>query len=147
MRLDRWREAVESVRDGSPRHAKSLSFGRLVGLRPGEVVLAFPKDAAFHRATVTGSGRAAVEQSLGAYFGRPTRIVDEPSDAACAAAPPSFAELDSRARADREKGVEAKVRAHPAVRAALRVLGGEIEHVQVLERDRPAAEPDPDDGA
>lgn len=128
------------------RHGKSLGFGRLLALRPGEAVLAFPKEAAFHRATVTGSGRATIEQALGQHFGRPTRLVDEPSEALCAAAPASFAEEDARQKVDREKGIEAKVRAHPAVRAAMRILGGELEQVQVLERTSPAqADPEPSD--
>ncbi|MHB8877359.1 MAG: DNA polymerase III subunit gamma/tau [Myxococcaceae bacterium] len=145
--LDRWRAAVEAVKTSHPRHGKSLGFGRLVALRPGEAVLAFPKDAAFHRATVTGSGRANVEGVLSAHFGRPTRLVDEPSEAACAAAAVSFAEEESRQKLDREKGIEAKVRAHPAVRAAMRILGGELEQVQVLERQAAADADPPDEGA
>jgi hypothetical protein len=144
--LDRWRAAVEAVRASSVRHGKSLGFGRLVTLRPNEVVLAFPKEAAFHRATVTGSGRATIEQALAQHFGHPMRLVDEPSEALCAAAPPSFAEEDARQKVDREKGIEAKVRAHPAVRAAMRILGAELEQVQVLDRAAPAvADPEPSD--
>ena len=135
-----------AVGANSPRHGKSLGFGRLVALRPGEAVLAFPKEAAFHRATVTGSGRAAVELTLSQHFGRPTRVIDEPSEALCAAAPASFAEEDARQKVNREKGIEAKVRAHPAVRAAMRILGGELEQVQVLERAAPgAADPESSD--
>jgi hypothetical protein len=146
---ERWRAAIEAVKVALPRHAKSLAFGRLVAMRPGEAVLAFPKEAGFHRVTVTGSTRAAIEQALSQHFGRPTRIVDESSESACAAASPSVAELDLQDRAAREKGIESKVRAHPAVRAALRILGGELEHVQVLDRDRAdgsEGEP-PDEGA
>ncbi|MBI3182537.1 MAG: hypothetical protein HYZ28_10395 [Myxococcales bacterium] len=125
------------MREASPRHAKSLAFGRLIALRPGEVALSFPKDAAFHRATVTASGRALLEKTLSEHFGQPTRIVEEEGEAE-----PSLAEEEARDRKARERQAEAEVRAHPAVRSALRILGGEIEYVQVLEEKAPEEEPD-----
>src|SRR5208282_4311966 len=80
-----WWAAVESVRAASARHAASLAQGRLVALRPGEVVLAYRPEASFHRTTVTGqSGRAAVERLLAVHFGRPTRIVLDDAKAATA---------------------------------------------------------------
>ncbi len=133
-----WRAAVEAVRAASARHAASLAQGRLVALRPGEVVLAYRPESSFHRTTVTGqSGRAAVEKLLGQHFGRPTRIVLD--DAAAATAPKSLAEQDAEARAAHEVSTDQSVRGHPAIRAALRILGGELEHIQVLERQRTGA--------
>ncbi len=133
-----WRAAVEAVRSASARHAASLAQGRLVALRPGEVVLAYRPESSFHRTTVTGqSGRAAVEKLLGQHFGRPTRIVLD--DAAAATAPKSLAEQDAEARAAHEVSTDQSVRGHPAIRAALRILGGELEHIQVLERQRTGA--------
>ncbi len=133
-----WRAAVETVRSASARHAASLAQGRLVALRPGEVVLAYRPESSFHRTTVTGqSGRAAVEKLLGQHFGRPTRIVLD--DAAAATAPKSLAEQDAEARAAHEVSTDQSVRGHPAIRAALRILGGELEHIQVLERQRTGA--------
>ena len=133
-----WRAAVEAVRAASARHAASLAQGRLVALREGEVVLAYRPEASFHRTTVTGqSGRAAVERLLSEHFGRPTRIVLD--DAAAATAPKSLAEQDAEARAAHEVSTDQSVRGHPAIRAALRILGGELEHIQVLERQRTGA--------
>ncbi len=133
-----WRAAVEAVRASSARHAASLAQGRLVALRPGEVVLAYRPESSFHRTTVTGqSGRAAVERLLGEHFGRPTRIVLD--DAAAATAPKSLAEQDAEARAAHEVSTDQTVRGHPAIRAALRILGGELEHIQVLEHERTGA--------
>jgi hypothetical protein len=129
---------VESVKSVAPRHGKSLAYGRLIALRSGEVVVSFPADAAFHRLTVTGAaGRATVEKALAAHFGLPTRIIEE--SAAAPTLPPSLAEEEARDRAVRERDIEQKVRAHPAVRSTLRLLGGEIEHVQVLEEEPPSA--------
>ncbi len=140
-----WRGAVEAVKAVSSRHGASLAFGRVISQEPGKVRLAFSKEAGFHRATVTGNGKAGVEKALSDYFRRPTVLVVEESDA-YAAAPPSMAEVDARGRAEREKSAESRIRTHPAVRAALKLLGGEIEHVQVLEEERPApATPAPPD--
>ena len=133
-----WRAAVEAVRASSARHAASLAQGRLVALRSGEVVLAYRPEASFHRTTVTGqSGRAAVEKLLSEHFGQPTRLVLD--DAAAATSPKSLAEVDAEARAAHEVSTDQTVRGHPAIRAALRILGGELEHIQVLERQRTGA--------
>jgi hypothetical protein len=141
---EQWRAAVEAVRATSPRHGKSLAFGRLVRLAPGEVVIAFTPEADFHRSTVSGSGRATIEQILSSAFGRPTRLVIDNTGAP--QAPQSIAEVEAKERAAHERTTEARVRSHPAVQSAIKILGGEVEHVQVLERERPVApEPEPGD--
>ncbi|HZA50004.1 MAG TPA: hypothetical protein VE549_04635 [Myxococcaceae bacterium] len=137
---DAWRTAVEAVRAASPRHGKSLAFGRLVRLTPGEVVVAFTPDADFHRSAVSGAGRAIIEGILSEKLGQPTRLVID--SAAASLAPQSIAEAEAKERANHERSVEARVRNHPALQSALRILGGEVEHVHVLEHERPAA-PDP----
>jgi len=127
---------IEAVRLKSPRHAKSLAFGRLVRLGGGEVVIAFPKDADFHRATVTGGiGKQIIDEAVTSQLGSGTRLVVDQNAAAEAA--PSIAEQEAKERAAHERGVESRVRNHPATQAAMRILGGELEHIQVLERDRP----------
>jgi hypothetical protein len=139
-----WRAAVEAVRAASPRHGKSLAFGRLVRFAPGEVVIAFSADPDFHRSTLSGAGRATIEQILSDTFGQPTKLVVD--NAAASLAPQSIAEVEAKERAAHERSVEARVRNHPALQSALRILGGEVEHVQVLEREPPAAtEPPPDE--
>jgi hypothetical protein len=143
---ERWRGAVEAVRQASPRHGKSLAFGRLVRLSAEEVAVAFTADADFHRTTVSGTGKPTVEKALGAHFGRPVRLVVEAAGAEKLA--PSIAEEETRERAEHERSIEGRVRQHPAIKAALRILGGELEHVFVVERERPSAPPDDgDDGA
>lgn len=137
--LDRWRAALDTVAAESPRHSASLKQSRLVSLRDGEVAIAFRGDASFHRTTVTGqSGRPVVERLLSAHFGQPTRlVVDETAGAA--AGVKSVAELDAEARAEHERATGQSVRNHPAILATLRILGGELEHIQVLERERTGA--------
>jgi hypothetical protein len=140
---ERWRAAVETVRTQSPRHGTALAHGRLLWLRPGEVGLAYTPTAAFHRGMVSGaSGRTLVEKALAEHFGRPMKLVTQEATAEAAAATPlSIAEQDAQARAAHTQSTEGKVRTHPAVRAVLKILGGEIEHIQVLEPERPSASP------
>jgi hypothetical protein len=134
---ERWRAAVDTVRAGSARHGASLAFGRLLWIRPGEVGVAYPAAMGFHRTTVTASaGRTIVERALSEHFGRPTRLVVEQAVDGVGAAL-SVAEEDQQNRSAHERSTEGKVRGHPAVRAALKILGGEIEHIQVLEPARP----------
>ena len=137
--LERWRAALDTVASESPRHAASLKQARLLTLREGEVTVSFRPDAGFHRTTVTGqSGRAAVERLLSVHFGRPTRLaVDETPGAASGGK--TLAELDAEARAEHERATGQSVRNHPAILATLRVLGGELEHIQVLEHERTGA--------
>lgn len=159
--VDRWRQAVEVVRRVAPRQGASLAFARLLWIRPGEVAVGFIPTHGFHKATVVAaSSKAAIEKCFLEHFGRPTvlKIENLPApaagDAAVAAAPgvvsgPSIAEQEQEVRRRREQETEAIVRNHPAVRATLKLLGGEIEHVQVLEpAPKPAPEPTaPEDGA
>ncbi|MGA9524296.1 MAG: DNA polymerase III subunit gamma/tau, partial [Myxococcaceae bacterium] len=139
--LNAWRAAIEGVRAKSPRHARSLAFGRLIRIGAGEVVLAFSKDADFHRTTVAGNGRALVEEVLTQQFGTPTRLVVDQN--AADSAPLSIAEEEARDRAAHERNVESRVRHHEVTQSVLRILGGELEHIQVLERERPGV-PDTD---
>lgn len=137
---DRWRAAVERVKSVSPRHGSSLANGRLLWLRDGEVAIAFTAAAGFHRSTVTAqSGRALIEKELSTHFGKTTRLKVDENAAVADAAPPSVAEQDAQNRAAHEKSTDAMVRSHPALRSVLRALGGEIEHIQVLENELPAA--------
>jgi hypothetical protein len=130
---ERWRLAVESVRSEVPRYGKSLSFGRLVSFDGAEVHLAFPSESGFHRATVLDGGKLPIEKLLTTFFATPIRLVEEKSEQVLKAAPKSIAEQEATTRAARETSIEARVRSHPAVQSLLRVLGGTVEHVQVLD--------------
>ena len=139
-----WKQIVDKVRTASPRHGKSLAFGRLVRVAPGEVVIGFTSESDFHRTTVSGAGKAIIEQAMSEVTGRPTRLVIDANGAQTA--PPSIAEEEAKERAAHERSVDYRVRHHPALVSAMRILGGELEHVQVLERERPAVvEADPSD--
>ncbi len=119
------------MKTAAPRLGTSLAYGRPVAVRPGEVVLAFPKETAFHRSSVAGAGKAQVEKILSAHFGAPTRLRIEDTSALAPTAPPSPAERDVQEKDALQKQIEAQVRGHPAVQAAVQILGGEVEAIQV----------------
>lgn len=140
-----WGRAVDALRKASPRQGKSLSFARFLGFTPEGARIAFPRDAAFHRAQVTGMSRPLVEAKLAEALGRPVKLLEEQDADAFAQAPRSIAEVEAADRASREKRIVQKVKEHPAVRAVLTHLGGSIEHVQVLEAPAEAPRPGPED--
>lgn len=136
--IEQWKVAVEAVRVASPRHGKSLSHGRFVSMEPGTVRIAFPNDAAFHRSTVFGMSRQLIEEVLTKHFGRPTKVAEDNTSQALAAAAPSIAEDEAKETAARHTAIDAHVAQHPAIRNVLRILGGTVEHVQYLEPVREA---------
>jgi hypothetical protein len=126
---DRWRKAIDAVRERRPMQAIHLAEGRLLWLRPGEVALGFTPEKKFHR------GQLDVREAeglLSGWFGAPTilAVKDAASDA-----PSSVAEDRRREREERAKRLRAEAEASPAVRAVKELLGGEIEEIQVLEEE------------
>ena len=135
---ERWKRAVDFVREVSPRHGKSLSFARFLGFAPEGIRVSFPQEAAFHKATILGPNRGLVEEALSKHLGRATRLVEETSAAAVTQAPRSIAEEEQSATSARKSVIEHKVREHAAVKNVMRLLGGSLENLSVLE---PSAAP------
>ncbi|MBL8912948.1 MAG: hypothetical protein JNM17_19800, partial [Archangium sp.] len=129
---DKWRRAVEALREASPRHGKSLSYARFLGFTPEGVKLVFPQDAAFHRSQIIGMSRAMVEQELARSLGRPIKLTEDTSAAALQSAPKSIAEIEQSDRSTREKSIEQKVRSSSALKNVIRHLGGALEHIAYL---------------
>lgn len=145
---EKWKRAVDAVREASPRHGKSLSYARFLGFTPEGVRVAFPADAAFHKSQVIGMSRAMVEGELARSLGRPIKLVEDTSAQALQGAPKSIAEVEATDRSTRERGIEDRVKAHPALRNVLRHLGGSLEHIAYLEpvaRQPTAAAASPDE--
>lgn len=145
---EKWKRAVDAVREASPRHGKSLSYARFLGFTAEGVRVAFPADAAFHKSQVIGMSRAMVEGELARSLGRPIKLIEDTSVQALQGAPKSIAEVEATDRSTRERGIEDKVRSHPALRSVLRHLGGSLEHIAYLEpvARQPAAAATPDEG-
>ncbi|WP_255208574.1 hypothetical protein [Myxococcus sp. AM009] len=142
---------METVKASHPRQGAALSNGRLLSMKNGEIVLGFLPVAGFHRMAVNATaGKAAVDKALAEHFGRPVKLTVQDASPDDPRLGPSLAEQDAQTRATHEKNTDSKVRGHPAVRAVLKFLGGEIEHIQVYEPERPGAVPaadTPDDSA
>lgn len=141
---DRWKAAVDAVRLANPRLGKSLSYARMTSLGNGEARIAFPTDAGFHRATTFGTSRPELEAMLSKHLGEQTKLVEDKTGGAFQGAAKSVAEQEAVDKATREKAIEAKVRENPAVLSVLKILGGSLEHVHVLEpASRNSEEPVP----
>ncbi|AKF85416.1 hypothetical protein MFUL124B02_11985 [Myxococcus fulvus 124B02] len=138
--IERWRAAVETVKAGSLRHGTALANGRLMSMKAGEIILGFLPAAGLHRMSVSAAaGKATIDKLLAEHFGRPVKLSFQDVSADDSRAAPSLAERDAQSRATHEKNTESKVRNHASVRSVLLVLGGEIEHIQIYEPERPSA--------
>jgi hypothetical protein len=136
------------VRATSVRYGKSLSFGRFISAEAGQLKIAFPIDAGFHRATVFGNAKPEIEKLISTALGQVTRLVEDTSKDAATSAPKSIAEQELSDRTARENSIDARIRLHPAVQNVLRLFGGHVENVQVLDPLPPVAEepsPPPED--
>lgn len=144
---ERWRAAVDSVKGASVRHGAALSHGRLLWLRTGEIGLGYRAQEGFHKLQLTNAtGKALVDKALAEHFGRPMKLVFE--EVTGDAPTQSIAEEEASSRAAHEKSTEGKVRSHPAIRSVLKLLGGEVEHIQIYEPERPSvAAPSPGESA
>ncbi|WXH27353.1 hypothetical protein WA016_01276 [Myxococcus stipitatus] len=138
--IERWRAAVETVKGTSLRHGTALANGRLMSMKAGEIILGFLPTAGLHRMTVSAAaGKATIDKLLAEHFGRPVKLSFQDISADDNRAAPSLAERDAQSRATHEKNTESKVRNHAAIRTVLLVLGGEVEHIQIYEPERPSA--------
>lgn len=138
--IERWRAAVETVKGTSLRHGTALANGRLMSMKAGEIILGFLPTAGLHRMTVSAAaGKATIDKLLAEHFGRPVKLSFQDVSADDNRAAPSLAERDAHSRATHEKNTESKVRNHASIRTVLLVLGGEVEHIQIYEPERPSA--------
>lgn len=74
-----------------------------------------------------------VEGELSKSLGRTVKLVEDTSAQALEGAPQSLAEIEASDRSKRERTIEDKVRAHPALLSIFRHLGGTLEHIAYLE--------------
>jgi DNA polymerase-3 subunit gamma/tau len=124
----RWRLLIESVRAArKPGVAAALEHAVPLRIDRAGVQIAFRKGAG--HAAIVQEARAAVESAFEKPLGfrAPLQLVeqDAPADA-------SVAQQRQKQRAAASEGRIALGREHPAVRAAVEVLGGEIEDVRDL---------------
>jgi len=127
---DRWRALISAVKAARKMsQAAALEKGVPLRIVPGTVAVGFrsPSDAL---ALEDADSRRAVEAAFAGVLGSAVKLVVEKLPAESAAT--SLAEEKERAKGER-KGLRLQQgREHPAVRAAVEVLGGEIEDVRDL---------------
>lgn len=113
--------------------ASGLAHGRVLSIVEGKVRLGFtPADGMFRRQTERSLKEA--EAAIAKVLGRPAGLVLETLDAATVAeVAPSIAEEETERTRAREQTANRETREHPNVLAAMRVLGGTIEFIKVLE--------------
>jgi DNA polymerase III subunit gamma/tau len=129
---ERWKDAIETVRAKRARVAISLSHGRLLDLGPSAALIGFTPDDSFHRAQVQKS-KAEIEGLLAAYFGRPVALkIEQSAPTVTIRSPAEEAEATARAR---EQESLRLAREHPAVSAAVRLLGGNVEEIRLTDPD------------
>lgn len=140
--MERWRAAIEVVQEKvGVRQAAALKQARLLGLKPGEVLLGFLPSHGLHRSAVMGPQQPRIAQALSEHFGTPTRLVAQDVSPQEPAGLQSVAEQEQQHREAHKNSTEGMVRSHPAIHAVLRLLGGEIEHIQVYEPVRSPSTP------
>jgi DNA polymerase III gamma/tau subunit len=127
---DRWRTLISAVKSARKMsQAAALEKGVPLRIGPGTVVVGFrsPNDAL---ALEDADSRRGVEAVFAGVLGSPVKLVVErvPAEAAVE----SVAEEKERAKGERKGKRLQQGREHPAVRAAVEVLGGEIEDVRDL---------------
>jgi hypothetical protein len=136
---------LATVKGINPRLADSLSHARPLWMRPGEVAVAFVgAQAGFHRMqSERPASKGEIDRALVAHFARPTSLKVEKDVPADEVAPPSPAEELAAHRSSREQRLTRAAKEHPAVLAALKVLGGTLQEVRVRDEiPRPAEEPE-----
>jgi DNA polymerase III gamma/tau subunit len=127
---DRWRALISAVKAARKMsQAAALEKGVPLRIVPGTVAVGFrsPNDAL---ALEDADARRAVEAAFAGALGSPVKLVIEKLPAESAVE--SLAEEKERAKGERKGRRLQQGREHPAVRAAVEVLGGEIEDVRDL---------------
>ena len=127
---DRWRALISTVRAARKMsQAAALEKGVPLRIDRGTVAVGFrtPNDAL---ALEDADSRRAVEAAFAGILGPEVKLVIEKLPAESAAT--SLSDEKERAKGERKGRRLQQGREHPAVRAAVEVLGGEIEDVRDL---------------
>jgi DNA polymerase-3 subunit gamma/tau len=120
---DRWRAVVSALEgDGGSLLAIALKQAALVSLSDDEVTLRPP--AGLNGKTLVEE-RPQIEAALGRHFRRPFKVTLTAPDAAAVPAL-SVAAVERAERESRAREVKQAARAHPNIKEAARILGGDL---------------------
>jgi DNA polymerase-3 subunit gamma/tau len=125
-------ELINAIFARSPRIGAALRHGRVRAWGDGELTIAYPQGD--FRFSLLRSEKAETERILAEEVGRPIRLslleADVSEDA------PSQAEVEARDESARLAEIRASALESPAVRDAVRILGGTVDEVRVVSKDR-----------
>jgi len=131
-----WGRVVDRVRRVKPAVASVLEHGKIVRFGPEAVEIAYARNTFYWDAARDPELRLLIDQALADQFGVKVSFVVAPLDAAGSEdAVASLAELAAAKRRERVREIKNAALAHPAVRGAIDILGGEVSEVKPLARE------------
>jgi DNA polymerase-3 subunit gamma/tau len=125
-----WEALLERVESLDPGIAPFLAQGVLAGIDGSQVTLGYPKTASLALTRVSkDDARQLIERICTEAAGRPVRLrIIELADEQ--AAGPSIAQARATKERDQKQALMERTRAHPLVKQALEVFGGELVAVR-----------------
>ena len=121
-----WELVIDRVIHDHPNIGSFLEMGTLVSVEPDRVVIGYPKSASVARwRTDKLENRSLVAKVCAQVAGRPMNVrVIELSEAQ--AAKPNIAQQRAKRKQEEDQGLLEEVRAHPLVKQAQELFGGEV---------------------
>ena len=127
-----WEQFHEAVTEHHPSIAPFLEMGRLIHIEGSLVTLGFPKQATSARARLENEDNLRALGALGErLYGRPLRIriVEEIADKNTEA-PPTMKQMRVAKEQQQRIILTQQAKAHPLVKQALEMFGGELAEVR-----------------
>jgi len=130
-----WRAVVAELKvQKRDMLGSALAHGRVLSMAGDRVRLGYAETDGMYRKQVERSQRDA-EAALSKVLGRPMGIVLETVRLQEAPAQ-SIAEEDNERTRARDERIRRSGREHPSVLAAMKLFGGVVEHIKVLEEEQ-----------
>jgi DNA polymerase III subunit gamma/tau len=128
--LEQWRTIIERISESEPHVASVFEQAFARTAEPGRLVIGFAAGS-FAAAQVDAEKLAVAQRCATQHFGVPTVVEIDAS----AAAPPTetVAAVRSAERAAQLEEAKRRVASHPAVTAAMEVLGAELRDIRLSE--------------
>ncbi|MBI5411206.1 MAG: DNA polymerase III subunit gamma/tau [Nitrospirae bacterium] len=125
-----WEALLERVESRHPNIAPYLAQGTLAGIEGNQITLGYPKTASIALSRMMkDETRTVIEGICSELAGRPVRLrVVELTDERTAG--PSMAQSRAMKERDQKQALMERTRAHPLVKQALEVFGGELVEVR-----------------
>ncbi|MBN1962073.1 MAG: DNA polymerase III subunit gamma/tau [Deltaproteobacteria bacterium] len=127
-----WARLINRVRELKPALASVLEHAHLLQFTPQCVELGFVPKTFYWDTAHDKEFRAPVEGLLKQQFGQPVKLILTPIDTQAKTVTTSIAAQKDEDQKQRQRDLESTAVAHPAVRQAISVLGGEITGVVPL---------------